>query len=224
VTLAVAVLALFLALLSAVFSWRAASKAADSADKINALVGAQAGPGATAAAQPTAQPTAEVGPTDETTAQPTDPPTGSVPILDAQTQYKGRYLGQSMKIPAGCGDTIYLDLDEPRVQVDSGIGELAYEDPCGPPSPKFRLLDGVTGSEVQSESVRPVTCADQIVYSPLSLTADQPIRRGQVFCIKTSIDAAHSSAISWKMVVMSVTATAQDGTVTLKVSAWDIPG
>jgi hypothetical protein len=212
----VAVLALLLSVVSTVLSWRAAGKAASAVDKVNALAPASAQ--AAQVAQPTTgQPAA--GPIDTA---PTNPPTGSVPTLNAQTQYKARYSDETLKIPPSCGRSIEIDLDEPRVQAESGLSELTYYDPCTTSTATFSLESGVEGSEVQSTSVTPIECADQIRTSPLAKDS-QPIRRGQVYCIKTSLDAARSSAISWKMVILSISATAQDHTVTLKASAWDIP-
>ena len=65
-------------------------------------------------------------------------------------------------------------------------------------------------------------CADLIRTRPLAAGA-QPIRTGQVYCINTSLDAALSQAITWKIVVLTVTAMAQDGTATFRVTAWNIP-
>jgi hypothetical protein len=219
-TMVVAVLALLLSIVSAVLSWRASSKAGSAADKIDVLAAAQAA--ASAPAQPVTQPATEQPGATDSTGTPTDTPTGSVPTLNAQTQYKFKYTDETLKIPASCGSNVYIDLDEPRVQAESGLSELTYYDACSTSTATFSLSDGVEGSEVQSASVTPIECANQIRTSPLAKDR-QPIRRGQVYCIKTSLDAARNSAISWKMVIISVSATAQDHTVTLKASAWDIP-
>jgi hypothetical protein len=218
--MAIAVAALVVALVAATFSWRATSRAGDVADRLDALAAKQTG---APAVQTTIEPTPANEPTEPS--PPTEPtePAGSAPTLNAQTQYKVRYTDEALKISARCNDTVYLDLDEPRVQVDSLISELTYSDGCGSASAKLRLRSGIEGSEVQSPAVTPPECAEQIRTSPLPQNGDQPVRRGQVYCIKTSLDAARNSGISWKMIILSVSATAQDGTVTLKASAWDIP-
>jgi hypothetical protein len=220
ITVAIAVVALFLALLSTVFSWRAASTAGHNADDIKALTARLAAvPAAPAPTEPVVQPAS--GSTEDPAADPTDSPTGSVPTLNAQTQYKIRYTDEPLQVPAGCNQRINVDLDEPRVQVGTNVSELYVA--CGSPASTIRLGDGVNGSEVQSASVTPIECAERIRTSPLAADVDLPVRRGQVYCITTSRDAAANSAISWKMVVLSVTATAQDGSLTLKATAWDIP-
>jgi hypothetical protein len=224
VTLAVAVVALLLAFVSSVVAWRAASRAGDAVDRVAALEKAKA-----VAPQPESTTTPPVAdqpanqPTDEPTDEPAEQPTGAVPTLDAQTQYKTRYTGQPLKIAAGCGQTVYLDLDEPRVQVDTSIAEFNYYDGCGGEPAHFRMQSGIDGSQVPSTSVTPVECAEQIRANPLLHNANIPVHRGDVFCVTTSLDNARAAGISWKMVMLTILATAQDGTVSLKANAWDIP-
>jgi hypothetical protein len=212
----VSVLALLVAVVSAGLSWRAASKADEALDRIAGLA-APVGQPSEPVTEPTDAPT-QPGPTDE----PDPNATGAAPELNAQTQYTTHYTDQAMRLPSGCGDYITVDLDEPRVAVDSSAAEIRYIDPCGSTPAYFTLGEGVKGSEVDSESVTPIECADRIRTSPLS-SDNQPIRRGQVFCINTSLDTARSSASTWKMVIVSVTAVARDGTVSLTASAWNIP-
>jgi hypothetical protein len=217
-TIFVAVLALLVSLVSAVLSWRASRNAGSTSDKIDVLIAAEkaAPPG------PPAPPVTASVPSAEATSPPTDSPTGSIPTLDAQTQYKVKYSNQTLRVAAGCGQSISIDLDEPRVQASSELSELTYYDPCGTQTATVDLKNNVDGSEVASEFVTPVECAEQIRTSPLSRES-QPLRRGQVYCIKTSLDDARNSAITWKMVLLEISAIAQDGAVTVKASAWDIP-
>lgn len=220
----VAVLALLAALLSVVLSWRAAGKAGDAVAKIDKLVAA--GQAAPVAPPPSPADTAAAptGPVDQPTDAPTDQPTGSVPTLNAQTPYKISYTDQEMTIPAGCNTAIYVDLDEPRVQVEYPVSELTYSTGCGAGSVgKLQFRDGVDASSVQSAAVTPVDCAEDIRKSPLSNTADQPVRQRQVYCVKTSSNVAAAAGVPWKMVVLSVTSVSQNGAVSLKASAWDIP-
>jgi hypothetical protein len=217
-TIFIAVLALLFSLVSAVLSWHAAGRASSTAGKVDTLIAAQKAlppppPAPVTPAAPTGQPV------DTSTAA---PPPGSVPTLDAQTQYKVKYTNQSLRIAAGCGQNIDIDLDEPRVQAASQVSELTYYDACGPQTATIDLKNGVQGSEVGSEFVTPVECAEQIRTSPLSRES-HPVRRGQVYCIETSLGDATSSAITWKMVLLEISAMAEDGAVTLKSSAWDIP-
>jgi len=216
------VLALLFGLFAAVQSGRAADKAGQALDRLDRLA-APTAPPAAAVPPPANTPAGEEPSTDPATAEPDPNGTGTTPELNAQTQYKQRYANQALRVAADCNAGIHIDLDEPRVKVDQALGEFSYYDPCGAPAGYLNLGSAIEGSLVSSSAVTPIECAEQIRTSPVS-SENQPVRRGQVYCIKTSLDAARASAGTWKMVVLEVTATAQDGTVTFKASAWDIPG
>ncbi|MEV6490784.1 hypothetical protein AB0M20_19520 [Actinoplanes sp. NPDC051633] len=220
ITFGVALLALIVASAGVVLAWRADSHAAEAAKKADIL--------ALRPTQPAPPPPAPADSSDpapaESTTAPTESDGNSVPTLSPQTQYAVKYTGEVLTLPPKCGRQIYVDLDEPRVQVGVNISEFLYGKGCSAgDSPHINLQNGVEGSEVPAASVTPAECAEKIRASPLADNADVPIRRGQAFCIKTSLDTARNAAISWKMVVLSVTATAQDDTVGLRASAWDIP-
>jgi hypothetical protein len=221
VTVCVAVLALIVALASAALSWRALDQANDARDIAKAGQGGV--PAGAASGQPvvasTLEPSAAGTPTVDV---PTEPAEGEPPVLNAQTQYGVKYANQSMTIPAGCGDYINIDLDEPRVSVDQGDADVQYLDPCGNDPGTLALSDDVQGSEAPATTVTPIECADRIRASPLG-QGKQPVRTGRVFCITTSLGAAKSRGDTWKMVVLSIVATGKDGTVSIKASAWNIP-
>lgn len=215
-TFGVALLALLISLVAAVQSERAVDKAG------KALAAAGAGArGTTTETAPAATATTDAG-VPETTTEAAPETSGTAPSLNAQTQYKQRYADQTLRISSNCNEAVDIDVDEPRVQVADTIAELVYSWPCGAAAPQITLPDGVGGSEVDTDSVTPADCADRIRTSPL-LTGAHPLRRGQVYCLNTSRTAANSAAITWKMVVLKVTATNSDGTVTFSASAWDIP-
>jgi hypothetical protein len=213
----VAVLALILSAFAALNSWRTTSSVDDLQRSVDNLA---RGP------QPAAPSAAEIPATDaptETTDPPETTPTGSVPSLNAQTQFTVNYTGKRMRIPATCGEYVYIDLDEPRIQTANGVAELTYHNNCNTETPDLTISnDGVEGSEVQSEKVTPAECTSAIQLSPLPRTK-LPIRQGQVYCIKTSLGQARESAQTWKMVILSVTSVGQDDTIGLEASAWDIP-
>jgi hypothetical protein len=214
--LAIATIALLLGRFAAVQSWRAADKADQALDQLNEFAGAPA-------ATPTAEPPAVTDPpTDPPTTDPTPAETGSVPALNAQTEYEVRYPDETLRMPGDCAQTVYIDLDEPRVRVQTGLAEFTYHDPCGTQTAYVDLRQGVRGSLAPSASITPIECGELIRTSPLS-DNNQPIRRGQVYCINTSLDEARNSAGTWKMVILEVTAVTQDGAATFKASAWDIP-
>lgn len=217
ITLITAVIALVFGGLAAVQSWRAADNAARVLERIDALTPVPpATPeveGSESAEIPVAPPVTESAGVETTE---------STPVLNAQTQYTKRYEGEDLKVPVACNTAIHVDLDEPRVKVASSRAEFFFEDPCGTNSAYINLSAGVNGSAISSATVTPFECAESIRRSPMS--SDQyPIRRGQVYCITTSRDAARDSADTWKMVLLEVSAVGQDGTVTFRSSAWDIP-
>ena len=226
IVLLIAGLALLLAVVSTVFSWRAAGKATDTAAKIDQLLAAQSN--APAPVQPVITPPTEsagtITATDPPTGDPAETPTGSVPTLDARTQYQVAYTDQQLTAKStNCSQRVYIDLDEPRVQVSSEVKEISYSLSCNSPAAQIVLDDGVSGASIGSLSATPVECAEQIRTNPLLRDAPQPLQRGQAYCITTSRDAAAAAGISWKMVILSVTAIGRDGTTSFKASAWAIP-
>ncbi|OKI61456.1 hypothetical protein [Micromonospora sp. CB01531] len=219
VAMAAAGVAVLLAVISMLLSWRAADRANEALDKLSAVVSPSG-----AGAAPSSPTTSDSPSADQTTDAPAPTESGAVPELNDRTRYEDKYTGETLRVPVGsnCSDTVYIDLDEPRVQTAAGVAELEFHRPCGSGSPYLNLTSGVHASEVSSTTVKPSECADQIRTSPIA-GEEQPLRRGQVYCITTSYDDARSSANTWKMVVLSVTATPQDGSVTFTASAWNIP-
>jgi hypothetical protein len=212
-----AAFAVLLGLVSVGFSWRASSKASDALDKLSALsTAAPVQPVSAASAPPTTPPD------EPATSAPTPGPSGSDPELSKETQFGVKYVKESLRVPAGCSTSIYVDVDEPRVRLDEGLSELTFFDPCGIKTPYITLSPGVRGSVTDSDNVTPSECVDLIRRSPLAI-GEQPIRQGQVYCVNTSKAAAIEAADTWKMVIMTIDAIAQDGAVTIEASSWNIP-
>lgn len=218
---AAAFLAVVLGLVSVGLSWRASTKASDALDRIAALPTAQPVQPAT---DPTAPPTTEAPtPADDATPdEPTPETTGTDPELSKETQFGVKYTNETLRLPANCDTSVYVDVDEPRVRVDSEIADFRFYDQCGVDTPYINLSQGVRGSVADAENVTPTQCVDLIRRSPLS-TGNLPLRQGQVYCINTSRATALQAADTWKMVIMSITAISSDGTVTIKASSWTIP-
>lgn len=224
VAIVVALVAVVLALASSAIAWHASTKVDDATDRLEALEKSRiitpaspVGPAPSPADQPVSGETTVAPP------GPTDDASPSVPVLDAQTQYAVRYTDKPLTIAPSRGQYVYIDLDEPRVQADQNVADLRYYDSGGSEPANFRMQAGVDGSKVSSEKTTPAACADQIVSSPLLHDQNFPVHRGDVFCLTTSLDSARARGITWKLVVLAVQATAPDGTVSLKASAWDIP-
>ena len=114
-----------------------------------------------------------------------------------------------------------VDLDEPRVNPAPSDKEISILSPCAGKGPRMELVEGAQAAAATSDGVQPTECAEFIRKGPPD--GVQALRTGQVYCINTDRNTAQTKAITWKMVVLKVTATANDGTVTFKASAWDIP-
>jgi hypothetical protein len=211
------VLAVLLALGAVMLAWRANGRANEAYDKASAAGVAPS----QATAQPTEPPTTV--PATEPTVEPT-PDDTSTPTLDAQTKFTVKYAGKSLRISTSeCASPTNIDLDEPRVGVEVVAREIRLGPPCGTVGYTISLNAGVDASRANSPDVQPAECADLIQLSPVTQDAPQPLRTGQVYCLTTSRDTAKTTANTWKMIVLQVTAIAADGTVTFKASAWDIP-
>ncbi|GAA2660142.1 hypothetical protein [Paractinoplanes durhamensis] len=211
---------MLLALVAVALAWRANGRADEAFDKASTQIAGQPATPPPTQEAPTQEPATE--PTVEPTTEPASEETGT-PTLDAQTKYTVKYSGKSLKIATSrCGESTNIDLDEPRVGVEAASRDFTVNPACTSSGASITLNGGVDGSLAGSPQVKPVECNELIQLSPLP-QGNKAIRTGQVYCINTSRDAARVTANTWKMVVLEVTAIAQDGTVTFKASAWDIP-
>lgn len=222
----VAVLALLVAAVSLVVAWRAIDQADDARQFALAGGGVAVAP---ATGAPTPPPTTAAPPTTAPAAtEPatvTDPTsTGEPPPLDARTVYTPKYERQVLTLRvAGCNDSMYIDLDEPRANVGSNDNDLTYYNRCAGEASVLRLGDGVEASDTGSPQMTPHDCAERIRTAPLGSEASVPVRKGVVLCVTTSLATARSKGDSQRMVRLEITGVADDRTVTLQSTAWDIP-
>jgi hypothetical protein len=223
IAVGVALLALIVSLASAVFAWRAIDQANDARDMALAG-GGRSSPGTDpAGGGVTTAPTTDAGPAATTKAPAADPnATPAAPVLNEQTKYRVKYTKRAMNLQTRCGSDLYIDLDEPRVRVDASVAELSFSMPCGT-DPAYFKLTGAEGSAVESPKITPSDCNDKIQLSPVGDDVQLPARQGRVLCVKTSLGRADAAGDTWKMVVVEVTATGEDGVVSIEASAWDIP-
>jgi hypothetical protein len=165
-----------------------------------------------------AQPINSAPPTDGITSTPNAVPSDINPSAQFTPAYQ---LQQPLQLRPGdrCG-TIYVDLDEPRVNVGND-GDLSLTS-CN--SRQTLDFGNSTASIAGSAGVTPNECAESIRTSALSSDAHQPVQPGLVLCVATSRAAALDKGITRKIAVVVVKAVASDLTVTLVVSAWNIPG
>ncbi|MFI7547791.1 hypothetical protein [Actinoplanes sp. NPDC049599] len=213
----VAAVAVLLALGSfGVAAW-ALNKANDAVDAVAALQPPQGDPPGTA---PTADPTAEPESTgDPGLAEPGPAETSNAP-LNPQSVFKLSYEKRTLNVQVTGCDKRNVDLDEPRLDAE-GAADISL-DACTGGIAKMEFTDGVVAA-VGESAMTPNECAEQIQFSAIPSTKEYPMRKGDAYCIQTSLAAANSRGDSQSMVVVTVTGVNGDNLVTLQATAYIVP-
>ena len=220
--LGVSALALLVAAVSLVVAWRAVDQAGDAKRFALAGGGGVAAPATEVPATTAAPPPTTAAPTG--TPAPPDPTSTADPApLDERTVYTVTYEKQVLTLKAGCNDNMYIDLDEPRANVEYSDYDLGFVNRCQGGTSNLNLGEGVEGSEAGNPQMTPHDCAERIRTSPIGTDAQVPVRKGVVLCLTTSLAKARGKGDSQRMVRLEITGTADDGTVTLQSTAWNIP-
>jgi hypothetical protein len=197
----VAVLALAAAGGSAWFSWQAL----DHADAAAAIARRSLLAGATAQ-----------------TAQTSPAVSAGAPTADPPTTFEIGYEAQPMRFQIGCSASLFVDLDEPRVNVDDKHSDLRYVSTCGTNPPSLALGAGAdAGSQVTADTRTAEDCTEQIRTSPLGPRATVPVQAGLVLCVLTSLADARAREDSQHLVLLTVTGLAGNATASLTVTSWD---
>jgi hypothetical protein len=201
-----------------VAAW-ALSKADNAVDTVAALP-PPPGPPPGAQGTPAVDPTETEPATDPGAAEPTATETSNAP-LNPQSVFKLFYEKRTLNVqtPDGCA-TRYVDLDEPRVDAE-GAADLSMSG-CSNGIPKMEFADGVVAAKGES-AMTPNECAEQIQFSALAATGNYALRKGDAYCIQTSLAAANSRGDSQRMVVLTVTGVSADGLVTMQATAYVVP-
>ncbi|KUL22021.1 hypothetical protein ADL15_49480 [Actinoplanes awajinensis subsp. mycoplanecinus] len=223
-----ALVAVLLAAGAAALAWHAGTVASEAADKVDELAAKQASAAAAPTTAPPADPTAApatTGPAEPAGATTTAAvPDGSTPPLSATTLFTQKYLEKNLVVPSDCNSSVYIDLDDPKVQVDPAVSELSYYNFCNAGNtPYLSLQAGVEGTAYDSEAFDPGDCVSQIVLKPLAKEGRLPVRQGQVYCLTTSSSAAQKAGVPRRLVSLTVTGVAKDGALAIKATAWDAP-
>lgn len=227
VVLGAAALAVLLALVSVLISWRALDQANDARD-----IALSRAPGASGPAGPS-QPAESSDPPPAPTGEPpgSGPHDPTVepenPGFDEKTQYTVAYEKQDLTLERSCESSARrnIDLDEPRVNVGTNLNDLSFRSKCaGEAAATFLLPNEVVGASADAPSTTPNECARRIRTAPLGDDVPVPLQQGVVLCVVTSLPAANDIGISRKMVVVEVRAISEiRGSVVIRVSAWNIP-
>jgi hypothetical protein len=145
---------------------------------------------------------------------------GPVPVPAAPVS---TYADEVLRAQAGCDAVLYVDLDEPRVNVPGTAGDLGYHGRCGAGTPRLALGPGaVAGSSAGEADVGEAGCAKAIRTRPLVSEADLPVRKGLVFCVLTGPppDSGDLAGAGVRLVRTEITEVAADGTADLRVTSW----
>jgi len=220
----IAAVALVLALLAAATAgWAVhrANVAAAATDRLAAEVARAPAPvpgPTTAGPAETEEP--PVGPTQDTTTPDAGPTTE--PTLDPQAVYDVKYENRVLTAQTPYSGARYVDLDSPRVD-DQTSAEILLYSARASGAVDIGFVDGVTVAAAEEPSVTPNECAEKIQFSPLNSGDRVSFRRGDVFCLKTSLAAAEERADTQKMIVVEIKAVNANNIVSLSATAWDVP-
>jgi hypothetical protein len=195
----------------------------------------------TAAIAPQATTGPPVGPTSAPTdgGYPTVPdegpdspfPSPGTEAIIPEANYQLAYDGEVLRIPAppeglcipGFDEqqSLYVDLDEPRVGTTEVNAEFEYTPHCARQKWAFDFEPNVPFSTVSSAQATARDCANSIRSQPITgPVVPQP---GTILCLVTSASAAEKQGIPQKLVLLDIRNVAKDGTVNLAVRAWDVP-
>lgn len=227
--LTVSVLALLLSGGSTLLAWRALDQARDAKDialgpdrSAVSPIPATGGDGSTATPG-TAGPGQTDPPAPELTDSVLDDNLTGPPPLDEQTVYTELYVRRELTLRAYDGNSMNVDLDEPRANVASIGSDLSLRSSYENEPDYLALGDGVEGSESEQPDLTPQECAERIQLSPLGNDTPVPVRQGVVLCLVTSFEVAESRGDPRRMVLVEITGVAADGRVTIAATAWNIP-
>ncbi|MEU8608787.1 hypothetical protein AB0C29_12390, partial [Actinoplanes sp. NPDC048791] len=167
-------------------------------------------------ADPTAgtEPTTDPGPADPPAAETSNAP------LNPQSVFKLFYEKRTLNVQVTGCDTRKIDLDEPRLDAE-GAADISL-DACTGGIAKMEFSDGVVAA-VGESAMTPNACAEQIQFSAIPSTKEYAMRKGDAYCIQTSLAAANSRGDSQRMVVVTVTGVSADNLVTLQATAYIVP-
>jgi hypothetical protein len=149
------------------------------------------------------------------------------PKLDERTTYEVKYTKQALTMSGRCqyssGTSMYVDLDEPRVDVESEGSDFVFRSGCNATDPaEFLLGDNVSGGQMDNPNATPQECTDRIRRAPIGEAAI-PVRQGLVICLTTSYSAARARGDKWRVVLIVVTGFTDLRAVTVEATAWNIP-
>jgi hypothetical protein len=142
-----------------------------------------------------------------------------VPVPETEPQLA--YQEHELRIqPAGsCSDRRSVDLDEPRVGADQARSEFSYGT-CSGTVAQLDFADGLGLADVPSPTATGLDCLRRIRDAPIN----EPLTpvAGLTLCITTNRDEAAQEGNPRRVVRMAIRSVAGDGTIVVRVTAWNL--
>ncbi|TMM39256.1 MAG: hypothetical protein E6F99_07430 [Actinobacteria bacterium] len=143
--------------------------------------------------------------------------------LAPDPQFTAAYpMRQQLQLRPRGACTLAVDLDEPRVNVDTTVADLSLDSCAGHPALTFAA--GTAVSVTRNPGATAGECAESIRTGALGGRVRIPVQPRTALCVATSGPAALADGLTPKIALVDVAAVAADGTVVLVVSAWNQPG
>jgi len=161
-----------------------------------------------------AEPTTDLDPAEPPATEVSNAP------LNPQSVFKLFYEKRTLNVQVTGCNSRNVDLDEPRLDVE-GAADITL-DACTGGIAKMEFTEGVVAA-VGESAMTPNECAEQIQFSAIPSTSEYAMRKGDAYCIQTSLAAANSRGDSQRMVVVTVTGVNADNLVTLQATAYIVP-
>lgn len=183
-----------------------------------------AAPQSTAAgrtSEPAASATRTSGSADNTTEPSSKDTDRVVPEANFTLAYQSSPL--TVRPPLdGCGSPRFVDVDEPRAGAAEAFSELSYGVSCGNAAKaQIDILDDDVPISLASPTDDARDCAESIRNGPVNepLVPSAPMS----LCLLTSPDTARNEGITRKVVLIVIDDIKQDGTMSLSLTAWNVP-
>jgi len=157
----------------------------------------------------------------------TDPPAPPPDTVDPgniapNADFELAYAKKALRAQPPCGGGVrWVDLDEPRVGAEENKGEFRVENQYCRGSTQIDLLDDLPVATVTSPDASAKDCAEALASAP----TNEPLvpTAGVNYCVQTSRATAEGQGIEQKIVLVTVSSIAKDGTLNLLVTAWSVP-
>lgn len=183
---------------------------------------------AAATTQPAAQPSAGPGSTDQpaptdTAVAPSPSAQSSgdeeVPIPDAEPQLAYQEHELRVQPTASCSNLRGVDLDKPQVGPESSQSEFTYG-LCSGTVAQLDFVDELGLSDAPSPAATALDCLHRIADAPIN----EPLTpsAGLTLCLTTSRNEATQEGITRKVARIAIRSVAGDGTIVVRVTAWNL--